>query len=219
MNTDNQSYFYQYENVVYNSSYLDYSRQSLTPPQSIGNSSTYSTSPEQSYTSSDTTCYYPSPHTSYSSYYPLYSDYSYSYPVYSYYNNYSEPCNYSQSHYNFNFESTNSNLQYNQTSESVDSNHKNCKSDSRQLIESKILNEELTECMNVNNDKKRRIRTQFTMEQKKYLLTIFRDTIYPSKEQLEMAAHKLAVSMRTVQTWFKNTRSKQKKVVFKYSPF
>ena len=59
---------------------------------------------------------------------------------------------------------------------------------------------------------KRRNRTAFSTEHRRYLLSIFEKTHYPSKEILETAGKKLGVKPAIIQTWFKNTRSKQKKL-------
>lgn len=61
-------------------------------------------------------------------------------------------------------------------------------------------------------DSKRRGRTSFSVDQRRYLLSIFERTPYPAKEILEIAAKELRVSTSIIQTWFKNTRSKQKKL-------
>lgn len=196
----------QNENIFYNSNY--YERQANTPPfQYSINSSMYSTSPEMSNSSTDSSyCFYTPSQTSYTNYrYPIYSDTLYPHQYYSkdynfQYNfdnvdNYAPTCSYGSYSYQ----------QYESRDYKIDTNLMSSNADSEKN------NLELK-----NNDnqksKKRRIRTQFSIEQKKYLLTIFRDTIYPSKEQLELTAQKLSVSMATVQTWFKNTRSKQKKL-------
>lgn len=201
--------FGQNENMVYNLSY--YERQTVTPPcqYSFNSSTSYSTSPEASNTSNDSSyCLFTSPQNSYanlpSTQYRVYSDtpnpysyYSYSYD-YNQFNNDYFPATYNYGLYQPNV--INDNEAKSQTTSTKEFD-----------VYSKIANLEIV----TNNDtksKKRRIRTQFSIEQKKYLLTIFRDTIYPSKEQLEIAAQKLCVSMSTVQTWFKNTRSKQKKL-------
>jgi hypothetical protein len=63
-----------------------------------------------------------------------------------------------------------------------------------------------------NDNQTRRGRVAFTTEQRRYLLTIFEQTKYPTKDTLEMASRKLNVPASSIQTWFKNTRSKQKKL-------
>lgn len=63
-----------------------------------------------------------------------------------------------------------------------------------------------------DQEPKRRLRTAFSTEQRYYLLSIFEKTIYPTRDVLEEAAKNLNVSVSTLQTWFKNTRSKQKKL-------
>lgn len=60
--------------------------------------------------------------------------------------------------------------------------------------------------------KKPRIRTAFSTEQRRYLLSVFEQTIYPTKEILETLANELNVTTSVIQTWFKNTRSKLKKL-------
>lgn len=74
----------------------------------------------------------------------------------------------------------------------------------------KIDEDQETEKMTTSS--KRRIRTQFTNDQKRYLLLLFRQSTYPSREMLEEAARNLGVTVPIIQTWFKNTRSKQKKL-------
>ena len=59
---------------------------------------------------------------------------------------------------------------------------------------------------------KKRLRHDFTPEQKEFLLSYFRQSIYPCKEVLEEIADKLNTTTLVIQTWFKNTRSKQKKL-------
>ena len=74
-----------------------------------------------------------------------------------------------------------------------------------------LLNAELdSKSHDVNG--KRRGRTSFTIEQRRYLLSIFERSPYPSKELLEVIAKELCVTPSIIQTWFKNTRSKQKKL-------
>ena len=58
----------------------------------------------------------------------------------------------------------------------------------------------------------KRARTAFTTEQRRYLLSVFEKSSYPSKEILEAIANKFNVTSSVIQTWFKNTRSKQKKL-------
>ena len=54
-------------------------------------------------------------------------------------------------------------------------------------------------------------RAPFTTKQRYYLLQIFEKSLYPTRDVLEEAARNLNVSVKTLQTWFKNARSKQKK--------
>ena len=68
-----------------------------------------------------------------------------------------------------------------------------------------------------SDEGKSRARTAFSTEQRHYLLSIFETTSYPSKDILETAAKKLNTTTLVVQTWFKNTRSKQKKLTNKKS--
>ncbi len=63
--------------------------------------------------------------------------------------------------------------------------------------------------------KGRRTRHAFSIEERHYLLALFKKSIYPSREMLEEAAKKLKTSHIVIQTWFKNTRSKQKKLTNK----
>jgi hypothetical protein len=75
-----------------------------------------------------------------------------------------------------------------------------------------ILNQLDEICTNVDKGHKRSYRTPFNTKQRYYLLKIFETTFYPSRDVLEEAAIHLNVTIKTLQTWFKNTRSKQKKV-------
>lgn len=59
---------------------------------------------------------------------------------------------------------------------------------------------------------KKRMRHDFTSEEKDYLLSIFKQTTYPSKDILEQTASRMGTTTLVIQTWFKNTRSKQKKL-------
>jgi hypothetical protein len=63
-----------------------------------------------------------------------------------------------------------------------------------------------------DQEPKKRMRTAFSQKQRFYLLSIFEKTMYPSREMLEEAAKRLDVSVACLQTWFKNTRSKLKKL-------
>ena len=65
--------------------------------------------------------------------------------------------------------------------------------------------------MLTSNDKSR-VRNVFSKEQRRYLLSVFEQSSYPSRELLEAISRRLNVSYATLQTWFKNTRSKQKKL-------
>jgi hypothetical protein len=65
---------------------------------------------------------------------------------------------------------------------------------------------------NSSSNSKRRTRTAFTIQQRKYLLTIFEKSIYPTKDQLEQLSSELNVSASIIQTWFKNMRAKKKKL-------
>jgi hypothetical protein len=67
----------------------------------------------------------------------------------------------------------------------------------------------------VEDSKPSRARTAFSIDQRHYLLSIFETTSYPSKDILEQAARRLNTTTLVIQTWFKNTRSKQKKLVNK----
>ena len=60
---------------------------------------------------------------------------------------------------------------------------------------------------------KGRSRTAFSHEQRLYLLSIFKITSYPTRDLLEEAAKELNTTKTIIQTWFKNTRSKQKKLI------
>ncbi len=68
---------------------------------------------------------------------------------------------------------------------------------------------------NEDGFKGRRSRHAFSADERHYLLTLFKKSIYPSREVLEEAANKLKTTHIVIQTWFKNTRSKQKKMVNK----
>lgn len=69
--------------------------------------------------------------------------------------------------------------------------------------------------MSTTETSRSRVRTAFSTEQRLYLLSIFKVTSYPSCEVLEEAAKKLNTTKTVIQTWFKNTRSKQKKLTNK----
>jgi hypothetical protein len=58
--------------------------------------------------------------------------------------------------------------------------------------------------------KSTRKRTNFTTEQRHYMLAVFTQNKYPSRDALEFLAKKFGVKSSVIQTWFKNTRSKQK---------
>jgi hypothetical protein len=76
-----------------------------------------------------------------------------------------------------------------------------------------MLNQDNQLDLLIDNDKQsRRGRIAFSTDQRRYLLTIFEQTKYPTKDILEMASRKLNVPTSSIQTWFKNTRSKQKKL-------
>jgi hypothetical protein len=63
-----------------------------------------------------------------------------------------------------------------------------------------------------DNFQKRNYRTSFTTQQRYYLLQIFEKSLYPSRDVLEEAAKILNVSVKTLQTWFKNARCKHNKL-------
>lgn len=180
-------------------------------------SSYYSTS--DSFSSNDSTRASPSQYNS--------TNEATSTPYSSYYNysNYTSPTYYSQYYspnytpynqsYNYQYEALNTldKIPYNQDL-SFDSPPKSVeeevisvpKKTAHQDFDEKVL--PLLESKNL----KKRMRHDFSPEQKDYLLSIFKQTTYPSKDILEQTASRMGTTTLVIQTWFKNTRSKQKKL-------
>ncbi|CAF0719497.1 unnamed protein product [Brachionus calyciflorus] len=217
MNSEYQNnYTYQtneYPNYYYNVNYYEEPRATATPPSF--NCSTYSMSPNQStsvYNSS-----YSSPNTSTNHYnmYNTYNGYNSNenwndyYNYYQYANNYQTSCYnnvYNQCYYGYNY-SNDSSQCTNYENESYERQENESPVNKKQEIQKsnvmkKIYQDELEvddEEESKSKSQKRRVRTQFTLDQRKYLLALFSQTIYPTKEQVEQASERLGVSISTVQ--------------------
>lgn len=211
-----------YPNYYYNSSYYENPQRSVTPP-SANSSSSYSSDYSSYYSNASTgSLAYTSPNNS--SYYSSYNMYSntnstsssspesilnyQSYP-YSYY--YSHPSYYNQ-YYNQSTPVQQDQLIQSQSIQATDCLISTKSAASRNIIKQLDEEEDKHQEEKEEQKSKRRIRTQFSIEQRRYLLSIFEKNIYPSKEVLEVASKELNVTIAILQTWFKNTRSKQKKL-------
>lgn len=208
----------------YNPAYsYDYTRQTSTPPSNQSFNYSYQSELSNSYSSYASNISFSSVGSSpvqVSNTSPISNIQAY--PYYNYYN-YTNYYDYSyQNHSNYDFSYSNyyqnpiqnASFQYSQLND-VDSKQPQankqqttpCKNIINQLLEGEDENQS-----DESKKSRRRFRTQFTMEQRRYLLSIFERTIYPSKEVLEQVSKELKVTIPILQTWFKNTRSKQKKL-------
>ena len=214
-------------NTWYNNSYYSpYNNYSLT-----SNGSTYNNSTIESDTS-----YYDSNSTSNSNgSFIDSSNYNSSFSSNTNYNNQSSPSYYGSNYYSPNYQYYNSyyypsqyytqycsypesnSFYYPETSNKQESPEKCEATESKSTRKSlnKEFDKKILPLLITSDEGKSRARTAFSTEQRHYLLSIFETTSYPSKEILETAAKKLHTTTLVIQTWFKNTRSKQKKLTNK----
>ena len=188
-----------------------YARDTCTPPQNFTSSSF--TSPDQGYSSVNSS-YQSSPQIAYQNYYSNKYDANNQYWQ-DYYNYY---YNYSGSYYNYN-NYYNYDQQNDQSSQVTKTIEPESPYPNQTKLHPKVIVQLAQEELKHDDDdeeeeerKRPRVRTQFSVDHRKYLLSLFSHNIYPTKEQLEEASQRLRMSKSIIQTWFKNTRSKQKKL-------